>query len=144
MTNQELRQQIDTDQFTGKISFEQWSALSKALDKLDVLDNTAAEIENLRTGYTKAEENCKGCIGPCGACENSELMEAQSIAAQKRIEELEAERENVRKMRKAQKAFFQSTPGSAARLTALEDSRRLERWVDAALAPKETPATLFS
>lgn len=71
-------------------------------------------------------------------------MEAQLIAAQERIGQLEFEREEVRKMRTIQKTFFRSPQGSAARNTALEDSRRLERWVDAALEPaKPTAATLF-
>lgn len=76
--------------------------------------------------------------------EKEKEMEAQLIAALERIEQLEFEREEVRKMRTAQKTFFKSPQGSAARNTALEESKQLERWVDTALEPvKPTAATLF-
>lgn len=70
--------------------------------------------------------------------------EAYMKALEDRVRQLEFEREEVRKMRTVQKKFFRSPQGSAAKVAALEESRRLERWVDAALEPaKPTAATLF-
>ena len=70
--------------------------------------------------------------------------EAYMKALEDRIRQLEFEREEVRKMRTVQKKFFRSPQGSAAKVAALEESRRLERWVDTALEPsKPTAATLF-
>lgn len=64
-----------------------------------------------------------------------QMMERLGVAAERE--------EETRKMRAAQKAFFKSPQGSAAKIAALENSRRLERWVDAALEAKPTAATLF-
>ena len=70
--------------------------------------------------------------------------EAYMKALEDRVRQLEFEREEVRKMRAVQKTFFRSPQGSAAKVAALEESRRLEKWVDAALEPpKPTAATLF-
>ena len=36
-----------------------------------MIDAAIAEFEReQRTEYTKAEQNCKGCMGPCGQCES--------------------------------------------------------------------------
>lgn len=124
-------------------------------------------------GYTETEESCKGCMGPCGVCEDTKQSksailrgmfgytdrgmgvtprwewtvqggaEAYMKALEDRVRQLEFEREEVRKMRTVQKAFFGNAPG-AIKWAALEESRRLEKWVDAALEPTSpTAATLF-
>lgn len=72
MTNQELIANLDIDQKTGKISFEQWWAMKSAVEKL-VMDSVKIDAGELETGYTEAEENCRGCMGPCGVCEGSEV-----------------------------------------------------------------------
>lgn len=71
MTNQELIANLDIDQKTGKISFEQWWAMKSGVKKL-VMDSVEIDAGELETGYTEAEENCKGCMGPCGRCGDAE------------------------------------------------------------------------
>lgn len=144
---------------------------ASALGKVQEAEGAA---DRFLEGYTETEESCKGCMGPCGVCEDTKQSkgailrgmfgytdrgmgvtprwewtvqggaEAYMKALEDRVRQLEFEREEVRKMRTVQKKFFRSPQGSAAKVAALEESRRLERWVDTALEPeKPTAATLF-
>lgn len=88
--------------------------------------------------YTKAELNCKGCMGPCGNCTD--------------IVELEAIIRLGTEMRNAQKDYFKSRESAALKL-----SKELERSFDQRAAKKlaenvggtfgntkKTPVDLFS
>lgn len=133
MTNQELIANLDIDQKTGKISFEQWWAMKSAIEKL-VFDSVEIDPDELESGYTEAEENCKGCMGPCGMCEDTVIRDARELE--------EIVNLGVR-MRAAQKAYFRNRTTER-----LEFSKGLEREFDVAAAKKldETPKkpTLFN
>jgi len=109
MTNQELIKQIDDLQGLGEISFEQWWAMKCAVEKLG-------------TGYTETEESCKGCMGPCGMCEDTVIQDVREL---EEIVRLGA------KMRTAQKAYFRNRTSER-----LEESKRLEREFDVRAAKK--------
>ena len=132
MTNQELIANLDIDQKTGKISFEQWWAMKSAIEKL-VFDSVKIDPEELETGYTEAEESCKGCMGPCGMCEDTVIRDARELEEIVRLGE---------RMRAAQKLYFRDRSGAN-----LDLARKLEREFDVAAAKKldEAPKkpTLF-
>lgn len=170
----ELLKRNDQEQAAGEIGFAEWHTIK---DALTLLREGRRDWGELEAEYTETEESCKGCMGPCGMCEDTESRkqsksvilremfgytdrgmgvtprwewtvqggaEAYMKALEDRVRQLEFEREEVRKMRTVQKKFFRSPQGSAAKVAALEESRRLERWVDTALEPeKPTAATLF-
>ena len=122
MTNQELIANLDIDQKTGKISFEQWWAMKSGVEKL-VMGSVEIDAEEMEAGYTEAEENCKGCMGPCGMCEFIET------ARQGQMEQIVRELEEIvklgAKMRTAQKAYFRTRTSDN-----LEKSKILEREFD--------------
>ena len=126
MTNQELIANLDIDQKTGKISLEQWSEMRGVIAKLirDGAKRGAAEME---TGYTETEESCKGCMGPCGMCEDTVIRDARELEEIVRL---------GTKMRTAQKAYFRTRTTEW-----LDESKKLEREFDVAAAKKldETP-----
>lgn len=80
-----------------------------------------------QSGYTRAEEECKGCMGPCGQCEK----EAVQI---------------LRACRSAQKAFYKAEQGSKEKTEALAESKKAERLADEFLKKideKEKKPSLF-
>lgn len=89
-------------------------------------------VNGPRTGYTETEENCPGCMGPCGVCEDT-VQDAREL---EEIVRLGA------KMRSAQKTYFRTRTTEW-----LDESKKLEREFDVAAAKKldETPKkpTLF-
>ena len=134
----------------GRGTPERASAIGK-------VQETERAADRFLEGYTEAEENCKGCMGPCGMCEDTKQSKSailrgmfgytdRGMGATPRWEwtvqggaeaYMKALEDRVRQ-------FFRSPQGSAAKVAALEESRRLERWVDTALEPeKPTAATLF-
>lgn len=103
---------------------------ASALGKVQEAERAA---DRFLGGYTKAEENCKGCMGPCGMCEDTVIRDAREL---EEIVRLGA------KMRTAQKAYFRTRTSEN-----LEESKRLEREFDVRatrkLDEKPTAATLF-
>lgn len=144
MTNQELIANLDIDQKTGKISLEQWSEMRGAIVKLirDGVKRGAAEME---TGYTETEENCKGCMGPCGVCREHEVW------GKERILKLLTVIQAGLSMRMAQKAYFRTKSGDdldKARKREVEFDKMAATEIEQLAAENgvkiEGPPTLFS
>ena len=137
MTNQELIANLDIDQKTGKISLEQWSEMRGAIAKL-IRDGK-------RGGYTEAEENCKGCMGPCGVCREHEVW------GKERILKLLTVIQAGLSMRMAQKAYFRTKSGGdldKARKREVEFDKMAATEIEQLAAENgvkiEGPPTLFS
>lgn len=79
--------------------------------------------------YTKAELDCKGCMGPCGNCEPEAVQ-------------------HLRACRLAQKSFYKAKQGTQERIDAYRDSVRAEQAADEFLKRLDNaepkPVDLFS
>lgn len=51
----------------------------KALRESYGLDNVVKAEARQPSGYTETEEDCKGCMGPCGMCEESVIQDAREL-----------------------------------------------------------------
>jgi len=130
MTITELLQRNDQEQAAGEIGFAEWHTIK---DALTLLREGRRDWGELEAEYTETEESCKGCMGPCGMCEDTVIRDAREL---EEIVRLGA------KMRTAQKAYFRTQTSKN-----LEESKRLEREFDVRatrkLDEKPTAATLF-
>lgn len=134
MTNQELIANLDIDQKTGKISFEQWWAMKSAVEGLSKPD--VRSIYDLPEPPTREEyllEHANGLERRVVHLQDTVIRDARELE--------EALRLGV-KMRTAQKAYFRTRATEW-----LNESKKLEREFDVAAAKKldEAPKkpTLF-
>lgn len=154
MTITELLKRNDQEQAAGEIGFAEWHTIK---DALTLLREGRRDWGELEAEYTETEESCKGCMGPCGMCEDTKQSKSailrgmfgytdRGMGATPRWEWTVqgGEEAYMKALEDRVRQFFRSPQGSAAKVAALEESRRLERWVDTALEPeKPTAATLF-
>lgn len=42
-----------------------------------VMINAAIREFEAETGYSEAEQNCKGCMGPCGICKETQTTKSE-------------------------------------------------------------------
>lgn len=127
MTITELLQRNDNEQAAGEIGFAEWHTIK---DALTLLREGRKDWGELETGYTEAEENCKGCMGPCGMCEDTVIRDARELEEIVRLGE---------RMRAAQRLYFRNQSGAN-----LDLARKLEREFDVRAAKlDEKRQTLF-
>lgn len=136
MTNRQLQQRIE----------ELENALRKGLIMLSYQSGPAErpehQVKNIQAqfraqankalwgeGYTEAELDCKGCMGPCGNCEPEAVQ-------------------HLRACRSAQKSFYKAKQGTQERIDAYRDSVKAEQAADEFLKRLDNaepkPVDLFS